>query len=272
MTAGTNISQQIKELYWERKLSQSKIAQQLGISQSYIALLMKKHKIVTRSRSEAERGVNNPFYGRKHTIETKLNISQMNSHARNSEIAFDEKQMQILDGLLLGDGHINPNRFSGRYTQGCKYEEFLTHVKEILPLKWSPMWYDKKWNCYHMKSLFTPTLKEVRERWYPNGKKIVPRNLVVSNECLLYWFLSDGSIEFSNRRIFPNSKYFRIRLATDGFDSEDNSCLINKLKEVGIEATYRSKKLHIHAKSNERFFNMLGKPPINCYKYKWGFR
>ena len=113
-------------------------------------------------------------------------------------------------------------------------------------------------------------LTNVRDRWYPSGRKIVPRNLVVSKDCLLYWFLSDGSIEFSNRRRFPKSKFMRIRLATDGFDNQDNEVLINKLKEIGIEAIYRAKRLYIRSKSNERFFNMLGKPPINCYKYKWG--
>src|SRR3989344_8919180 len=43
--------------------------------------------------SEKRKGENNNFFGRKHTAETKLLISNANSHGRNNPIPLTEKQI-----------------------------------------------------------------------------------------------------------------------------------------------------------------------------------
>lgn len=262
---------ELYDLYHVKKLSQVKIAKIFGISQGSVHLYMKKHKIKSRTISESMRGEQNHFYGRKHSKKSKEKIGMKNSRPRNKPIKLNKKQNEILKGLLLSDGHIDTNNFSGRYTQGCKYKEFLKHIKHILPLEWGPIWYDKKWSCYHIKSHFTPTLKGYREKWYNNRNKTVPKNLKLSKETLLYWFLGDGSITFSNKKRFPKSKYFEAKLSTESFSRKDNKFLIKKLKEIGIKATLLSSgKIRILSESKEKLFEFMGSCPINCYQYKWG--
>lgn len=220
--------------------------------------------------SEMRKGQRNPFYGKKHSAKTRLLISKANTRSINKPIHLTEKHIDILNGLLLGDGHLDANKSSARYTQGSKHKEFLEHVKKVLPLEWGPIWEDKKWNCYHIKSHHTPNLLDFWKKWYIDGKKVVPQNLQLNNETLLYWFLSDGSIRFTNRKKFPNSSYFEIKLATDGFTKEENLFLVSKLKELGIAASLlTSNKIRIYSNSKEYFFNLIGRTPVSCYEYKW---
>ncbi len=215
-------------------------------------------------------GQGNPFYGRKHTDEAKAKISKKNSRSRKIPFVLSEKERNILNGLLLGDGHMGANNYSGRYQQACKYKEFLDYVKEILALDWGPIYLDKKWNCFFLKSRFNPALLGFRKRWYPNGKKIVPKDLVLSKEAVLYWFLGDGSIRFGNKSKFPNSKHYETKLATDGFSREDNLFLIERLADLGIKSNLLGRnQIRIFTESNEKFFKLIGSCPISCYKYKW---
>ncbi len=220
--------------------------------------------------SEIRKGEQNPFYGKKHSSTTKFLISKANTRSINEPILLNETQINILNGLLLGDGHLDANKSSARYTQGCKYKEFLEHVMQVLPLEWGPIWEDQKWNCYHVKSHFVPNLLDFWKKWYVNGKKVIPKDLQITKEVLLYWFLSDGSIRFSNRHKFPNSRYFEIKLATDGFTKDGNLFLISTLKDIGISANLlSSNKIRIFSESKEHFFNLIGNAPVLCYNYKW---
>lgn len=231
----------------------------------------RKHTLETCAHfSRIRFGQMNPFYGQNHSEETKAKIAIKNSKSRKIPIIINETERNILDGLMLGDGHIDSNNFCGRYTQGCKYLEFLEHIKLLLPLDWGPIWEDKKQNCYHLKSHFTPTLLEFKKRWYPSGKKIVPKDLILSKEAILYWFLGDGSIRFGNKSKFPNSKHYEIKLATDGFTREDNLFLVEQLGVIGIRSSVlKYNQIRIFTESNEKFFKLLGSCPVNCYNYKW---
>ena len=221
--------------------------------------------------SRIRMGEGNPFFGKKHTPETKDKISKILSRPITKPISLSYLHKQILDGLIIGDGHIAQiNKHTARYAQACKYKEFLDHIQEVLPLNWGPICQDKKWHCYHIKSRFTPSLLIFRQRWYPKGKKIVPKDIILSKEVLLYWFLGDGSIRFPNRSKFPNSKHYEIKLATDSFSRKDNLFLISKLAEIGIESSLLGRnQIRIMARSNHKFFKLIGDSPIDCYKYKW---
>lgn len=230
-----------------------------------------KHSLdFCQNLSEINSGKGNPFYGKRHTEETKLLISKANTHSINKPIFLNEKQIDILNGLLLGDGHLDANKSSARYTQGCKHKEFLEHIMRLLPFGWCPIWHDKRWNCYHVKSHFAPNLREYWKKFYWNGKKIVPQDLQINREVLLYWFLSDGSIRFPHRNRFPNSLYFDIKLATDGFTRNENLLLVSKLKDIGIVSSLLNRnQIRIHSESKEYFLNLIGNTPVSCYKYKW---
>ncbi|GAI23202.1 unnamed protein product, partial [marine sediment metagenome] len=67
-------------LYWNQKLTQAQIAEKIGVSQSLIYQYMKKWNISARTLSEIASGEKNPFFGKKHTAETKQKIRSSKYH------------------------------------------------------------------------------------------------------------------------------------------------------------------------------------------------
>lgn len=68
-------------------------------------------------------------------------------------------------------------------------------------------------------------LKDARRRWYPKGKKRVPRDLVLTPRVLAHWFAGDGSGT-------PHSLVFY----TNGFLKTDVHFLVRGLSRLGVEA------------------------------------
>lgn len=62
-----NIAERIKELYWNEGLSLSQVARNMRYSSSYVYKIMKKFNISRRTRSEANSGIRNGFYGKHHS-------------------------------------------------------------------------------------------------------------------------------------------------------------------------------------------------------------
>jgi hypothetical protein len=78
----------------------------------------------------------------------------------------------------------------------------------------------------------TVQICKLYQRWYKNGKKIVPSNLKLTPRVVLHWFIGDGG----------TGKY-RVALHTLAFSKEENELLADLLnKEIGISATLISKK------------------------------
>lgn len=54
-------------------------------------------------------------------------------------------------------------------------------------------------------------LFDIYSLWYPNNKKIVPQNLVLTPNILLHWYLGDGSLSFGS-----------FYISTQSFTKEEN--------------------------------------------------
>jgi hypothetical protein len=66
----------IKKLYWEEGLHSSDVGRIMGYSGGGIRKIMKKNGIPIRTASEAHLGERNGFYGRRHSAESKMKMSQ----------------------------------------------------------------------------------------------------------------------------------------------------------------------------------------------------
>lgn len=70
--------------------------------------------------------------------------------------------------------------------------------------------------------LYTPAYVEMqaqRTRWYPENKKIVPRDIKLSPIALAHWFCGDGT----------SSDQGDLRICTNGFTEADTQFLVQKL-------------------------------------------
>lgn len=176
---------------------------------------------------------------------------------------FSAQEMEILDGIMLADGHIDPQIHGGRLTYGCKFRETLFDIEKSLPsLTFSNHWQSKITNCWHFKSRGNPHLLREHSRWYPEKKKIVPKDVRITPLSCYWWMIGDGYV--SNYRIF---------LCTDSFSVLDNNFLIDNFVKMGFKKTRlcKNNRICIGGYHGEDFLNWIRDtvPIAAQYIYKW---
>jgi hypothetical protein len=114
----------------------------------------------------------------------------------------------------------------------------------------------------------TVELRDLRTKWYPDGKKHVPADVELSPTACLYWYLEDGSLE--KRK----NKAERIVLCSMGFSRKENEMLVEKLKKIlgfkdGIKVMKRG-SIRLNILQAKSFLEYIGgKSPVRCFDYKF---
>jgi len=196
---------------------------------------------------------------------------------------------EIIDGHLLGDMNaemqINPGK-NTRLRQPTIHEEYAKFlVKQFSPFVKTKYYKAKKHYIrkngtiskrFDFRSPTLPLFNEYRYRWYPDGTKIVPKDIEITPLVLLNWFLDDGHLKTQHRSY---GKYNVVRMCTNGFSIPDQEFLIEKLIELGIKSKLESNGrggkngrkylIAISMGSLDTFFNYMLDCPVDCFKYKW---
>ena len=162
----------------------------------------------------------------------------------NKPFALNSEETQVLLGSLLGDGCIGALR-TGR--RNCLFSENHCMAQEAY-LQWKATQLRRLGSHIYIRStrdrnniggvhptiaLWTrrwPMLTELRGIFYPQGKKIVPKDKIweLGLEGLAVWWMDDGSYHQQHRNG---------RLCTQGFTKEDNRWLAEHFfpKQFGLE-------------------------------------
>ena len=157
------------------------------------------------------------------------------------DVDLTKKQKQMVMGSLLGDGTITE---SGAYScsHSIKQKEYFDHKMQVL--------FNLHSNCFqryaylaidnvnlvndteslHFTTGCNKYLYELRNIYYPNGKKIFPYEYLKDNleaEGLAYWYCDDGGI---NSRTYSN-------LFTYGYSVSEQEMMLKLFKDkFGLEA------------------------------------
>ena len=243
----------LENQYVDNKLSTHQIGKICKCNYSTIYRWLKKFNIPIRSRGEGHQ------------------LTQVN-HCKLSNIT-----KQWINGELLGDGCLqSQSKYSARFTYGSKYKEYIEYISKTLNsfgIKQSGKIhkiYHKEMNCYsyHYMSLSYKELLSIRKRWYPKGKKIIPRNLKLTPLVLRQEMIGDGSLKH------PKNGRPCITLATCGFLTEDVKWLVEELNKLGFKATRHpnNNAIRISTYSTKEFLKYIGnKSPTKCYDYKFNY-
>lgn len=199
---------------------------------------------------------------------------------------------EAIEGILLSDGSLSfgGGNYYPRFmlTQGTGHREYCEYFAELFGFSKDRVIYlpkysnktGKTYDSYCFSTPSSPMLTEYYNRWYPNGKKIIPPDFKVTPISMLHEYLGDGCLSsyFSNK---ARNHYFRIQLHTQSFLKESNISLIVKpLNDLGIDIKYYEGKstnkgsynntLIIHSQSDiNKFLEYLPSNPISCYNYKF---
>lgn len=171
----------------------------------------------------------------------KKKADQLNSvckNCRSNQIprTITQNQKEFLDGLMLGDGGIIWSKTAAyprlSVMRQLQDKDYLLWQYDLFkdfygtPPKYFKSYHNKVDKYYEGFSCRTKSGKifsDYYNKWYPNGKKIVPRDLVLTPLTLLIWFLDDGSV------IKPSEHGLQIKFSTDGFPEEDTRFLAQLL-------------------------------------------
>jgi len=153
------------------------------------------------------------------------------------------EQIELINGSLLGDGCLSPrkNRKNTRFS-------ILRKLGDLEYLKWQYNFvedlcltgiknkenFDKRTNktyysCYFC-TVANDDLTKISNKWYNNGKKVIPNDLILTPLILGVWFLDDANIKFTS-----SEKAIRITFSTQSFSKEDVYFLQNLLQDKFCE-------------------------------------
>ncbi len=191
-----------------------------------------------------------------------------------------EKIKDILIGLILGDGHLT--EFSGNSRQSSLLmksdDKNLAYLKwlhtQLAPLGVSELKPKKNYHQHQFRTRWSQEIGKLRNLFYPNGKKIIPRNinsLLARPLSLAIWYQDDGTLDC-------RSKYhYNALFATHCFSFDDCVLLAKTLKtnfdlDVSVCRSHMRGKtryrLYVKSKSMEKFISLV-KPFINpSFNYK----
>lgn len=186
---------------------------------------------------------------------------------------------ETMDGLLVGDGNLyinNGGTNKGKnavYQHGSSYKEFVDHIKYELQkfcVTFGPDRVQKqtKRNSigYHIRSHVSPVFTHWKNRWYEQGKKEVPTDIILSPKVCLYWYLGDGGLHWSGNTLCG------LFFSTHAFNSQSILILRTELANFGFISTHRASNNTIALNRGNclSFLEYVGRSsPVQCYNYKF---
>jgi hypothetical protein len=206
-----------------------------------------------------------------HTCSRKA-IHQRNPNLRfarrtKREFKLNDEIKDYIDGLLLGDACIKKRTprltqsFARRYLEWAKIIEkdlsdfgissklTFYHVDDVRT--------NKMYEGISLQSLGYIQFKKIREEWYSNGKKIVPKDLVLKPIIIRNWYLGDGSYSGNH-----------LKFSTQGFDEMSVIELKERFKEIGYNCYISCNNiLFSRRKEIKKLLKVIGKLP-KCFEYK----
>lgn len=205
---------------------------------------------------------------------------ESNRKYKNPILSFTKKEIEILNGCLLGDGHLTkPIGNSCQFTYcSSEYEHVYfvySYLKQFMvnecvngPIKYS--YIDKRtgktYTKYSIRTQSNISFFNLRNQWYPRGTKIVPTTVEFSPITLLFWYIGDGGL-------ITGKNYQYIKLATNAFSHDDINYIKVSLQEFNPKV-YGNKQKVIYIPRNKikKFLDVIGKCPISCYERKWNYK
>ena len=207
----------------------------------------------------------------------------------NLVIKMTDKMYDTLQGALLGDGSLqipqNGVNATFRYTSKSRqHVEFIT--KDFMEYSCSNGLhekdrFDKRTNKYYHKidycSRSSKTFTDEYHRWYINGVKHIPVDLVLTPHMCLCWYVGDGCLRNNN-----NNNTQELILCTNSFElKEIENILLPQLSQFEAKPYYvntsdsgkKNYVIGIYKKKNiKKFLDYIGPCPFDDYKHKWNIK
>jgi uracil-DNA glycosylase len=187
---------------------------------------------------------------------------------------------EVVTGSLLGDGTISKASAHLQITHCAAQEEYLRvkagALAELQPVLGYAAVTAKRGGPRHpivtCRTRASRALQVVRERFYPGGKKHVPRDLRLTPLAAAIWFLDDGYTKTKSESSALSE------IAAHSFLGDGLGNLVQSLRDdLGIESYLRDSspgRIHFGSEATQRLSEMVAPytPPALRYKLHPGVR
>lgn len=248
--------QEIIERYKQGE-SQASLARSFGVNRRTIKRMLDSENIYIRSDGEASKARAN--------------------RAFNSSLIVDS----VIDGLLLGDAWIEQKSGQANARLGIEVknssEDWLVKISEIFNqhnIKHSISKRPARKKVIQgvetvsqeslvLRTSLYPNFAIQRKRWYPNGKKRVPKDLVINKYTLAHWYWGDGCTD-----------NYLVRIYTNNFTKEGCKFLISSLEDsfnlrFSLSSSGGKPILDLYNNTErERFLSIIREQVPACFQYK----
>lgn len=192
----------------------------------------------------------------------------------------NKNQKQVLDGAMLGDGHLSCRYKNAELRYVSSIENHVKLIKNYfinyMPVKGlsaKTLIHPKTNNAYTSYKLRTKQHEDFTKeyyRWYGlNNHKEIPNDLILTPLICLIWYIGDGTLSKCKRR------GQELRLCTNSFNKQKlEQVLIPQLQDFDayLRHVYNEQyHIIIPHRSINMFLQYIGDCPIEEYKYKWNF-
>ncbi len=189
-----------------------------------------------------------------------------------------KQQLDILTGLMLGDGNLEFNGYKGtrlQVKQSAEKKEYVFWLyNQFEDITKTPPQLRTDTNQWYFGTRAFENLEEFRKLFYVDHKKVIPRNiteLFQSPLTLAVWFMDDGRLDYREK------SHYAYHISTDSFTESEVQVLQKLLLErFGIVAkTYLSlcrgklyPKLYIGKEGRDVFTKTIESYLLPCFRYK----
>jgi hypothetical protein len=175
-------------------------------------------------------------------------------HTTKFSHEFTNFEKEVISGLLLSDGHLGKNRL--QFTFKASDIDFIRWLKfEVLGAfctQSEPTPYPKQNPTqYWFGSKSDPYFVELREKWYVQSQKILPKNFQLTAISLAFMIMGDGYWEKDSSTIF---------ICTENFTLEEVNRLIFSLRhdlKLAVATKKRGKGFRLRFSSQGKNLALL---------------
>jgi hypothetical protein len=203
---------------------------------------------------------------------------------------FNDKQKQIFEGLMLGDGGLIWKGSNCCFENCDVHKEYLTWLQRQLGIE-NISYVVPKYNSffadivdlYRLSTKVIPSIRDEYKRWYPDGKgtnenrhyKVIPKDIELTLTKVLFWYIGDGgyikdreTVHFCNSLVFVAWEV----LAKGIFKLLDVDSGVSVAKQSKNKDGTQRYNLYLNKIATRKFFDMvdsLGFDIPDCYQYKF---
>ncbi len=245
----TDLVDNIEYFYTKDNLSCRDISQKIRRSPSFVYQHLKKRGLM-RNHSES--------------------ILCRNTNCDYTKTFINDHLLELIDGFMLGDGHIQKGMKSSRLSACLKELDFCDYwlrafkcydPKATLQTINSSR-YQSTVKFWNIRTKSHGDISQQRQRWYHGNTKIVPLDVRITPLSVSLWFCGDGTRARTRNTVWA-------LFCTQGFRKSDVKMLSKRLQQTGIDCHVTNQnKIYVSANG---YKDLIKYAPcsIDCYSYKF---